>query len=207
MVKPTDLNVKGKVIVPLPTLVEAMANKSLTFNESDYKKALYAPAFGRLFADIQSDLKVYKNDNGKWVGNKTALTRYTGFAKLTSFETYKIIPCNEFVNFTLGEDSNWSRPFHFEYYTHVKVDPLKLGVQVGVKGRMLYLAPEVDTEAVSAKADMLADLDAQRQLDEVNMVNRRTTNAFIRKFGLSIRNPDLQSNLDTSSSLINSFTE
>lgn len=207
MVEPTDLNVKGKVIVPLPTLIEAMANKSLTFNESDYKKALYAPAFGQLFADLQSDLKVYKSDSGEWAGNKTALAKYLGYAELTSFETYKIVPCFEFVNFTLGENSNWSRPYHFEYYAHEKIHPLKLGAHVGVKGKMMYLAPEVDMEAVSAKSDMLADLDARRQLDELNMVNRRTTNAFIRKFGLSIRNPDLQSNLDTSSSLINSFTE
>lgn len=208
MVKPIDVNVKGKVIVPLPPLVEAMARKNLTFIEADYKKALYAVAFGQLMSDLTNGLKARQTSEGGWsIIDHSYYNKIIGYAELTSFETFRYVSCYSNVNFTLGKDSNWSRPFNFEVYAPVALKPFKQSKFINGVTSLAYIQPEVDPEAISSDSNMFSDLEAKQQLSEIEMINRRTTNAFLRKFGVIIKNPDLQSSLDNSSSLINSFTK
>lgn len=208
MVKPVDVNVKGKVIVPLPPLVEAMARKNLTFIEADYKKALYAVAFGQLMSDLNSGLKARQSSNGSWsIIDHSYYNKIVGYAELTSFETFRYVPCYSNVNFTLGDNSNWSRPFNFEVYAPVALKPFKSSKFINGVTSLAYIQPEVDSSVIDSDDDMLSDLDAKQRLSEIEMINRRTTNAFLRKFGVIVKNPDLQSNLDNSSSLISSFTK
>lgn len=208
MVKPTDLNIKGQVIVPLPSLVQAMARKKLSFIESDFKKNLYAPAFGRLMNDLYNGLQYRKDDEGQFHRvNSDFILNVNGYAKLTSFETFEYHPRYDNVNFTLGDGSNWSRPYNFEIYSVTPPKPFERSVLVNDNTRMGYYFVKVDSKAASKENSFLGDLSAKEELADIEMMNRRTTNAFIRKFGVAIENPDLQSNLDYSSSLIKSLTK
>lgn len=207
MVKPVNVDVKGKVIIPLPSLAEAMARKSITFIEADYKKALYAVAFGQLMSDLNYILKARRNEDGSWTAIDTSCyDKIVGYAELTSFETFKYVSCDSNVNFTLGDGSNWSRPYNFEIYSKAAPKPFRRARLINGLSSLAYVDSEIDPSALSS-SDMLGDLDAKQRLAEIQMVNRRTANAFLRKFGVIIENADLQSTLDSSSSLINSFTK
>lgn len=207
MVKPINVDVKGKVIIPLPSLAEAMARKSITFIEADYKKALYAVAFGQLMNDLNYILKARRNEDGSWTAVDTSCyDKITGYAELTSFETFKYVPCDSNVNFTLGDGSNWSRPYNFEIYSKTAPKPFRRARLINGLFSLAYVDSEIDPNAIGS-SDMLGDLDAKQRLAEIQMINRRTANAFLRKFGVIIENADLQSTLDSSSSLINSFTK
>lgn len=200
MVEPTDVNVKGKVIVPLPELALALVRHSLKVNEQDFKKSLYAPAFGELIKDMTDALA--KDPNGfDWI-DKTRAGRYIfGYAWLKSFDSYELVPIVDDVNFTLGEGSNWSRPFHFDLYHDPEIDGTTVNLFRSVDDKIMTFVPVVRKDI-----DGFKNLDASFELNKQVADNRRSTNAFIRKFGVSIDNSNLQSILDSSLSLIEKYT-
>lgn len=197
--KLTDTNVKGKVIIPLPELQRALATKSLKIDSDDFKKSLYAVAFGDLINYLTTRFLLVKDSKGNWnwQNDKTELC---SFAVLNTFETFSIVHCTEDVNFTLGEKSNWSRPFYFSPYANETPFSTPSGM-VNFQTNLGYI------KFVSRDADLSYTTVADRVTRKRKITNIRTTNAFIRKFGCTIDNPDFSEDLNKSLNLMNKYSK
>lgn len=203
--KLVDVNVKGKVVVPLPELIRGMATKSITIVDSDYKHSLYAVAFGRLINRIVRELTLEKNALGQYEWVKCS--QFVGYATLDTFQTFTIHPNYDDVNFTLGENSSWTRPFYFHPYVN-ETDETKALKRVSAATDLEY--PTFETkkfEADPSDSFNLRSLNAEDiRIDKV-VSNIRTTNAFIRKFGWTIDNPNFQSDLDQNLNLMKKYSK
>lgn len=193
-----QVNVKGKVVVPTPELIIAMAQHSLSVNDSELRKALYSVAFTTLVSDLQSALTTDSNSFKSW----EQINPYMGYAILDTFETYHIVECYKSVDFTLGDKSNWSRPFDFGAYCGQSDDKVINGLNQGIyrsKANFInyedFYVPKNTDEGSSLKMIV----------NKVHAKNIKTTNAFIRKFGVAIKNPYLQSWLDTGVNVLDQF--
>lgn len=211
MVEPTNVNIKGKVIIPLPDLCRGLATHSITFDRSRYAKSLYLYGFTHLITDLQSQLTINKDDKGnwQWLDYERDLYPLIGYAVLDSFETYHVIPAKLPINFTLGDTSGWSRPYDFGiYFRNSSKDLVSEGYSLGqrVDGESSMAYPTViETESLKNKDDSVAAM-TRTDLGVIRATNIRTSNAFLYKFGVQLTNPDLQSFTDAGSSFLNDFT-
>ena len=204
------VDVKGKVILPLPSLIEAMAKKQLVINEVGYRKALYAPAFIKLIDALTKEFKLYPGKDGKlaFPSNRSYMN-YMGYAVFDSFENYHIVNCNDPVDFTLSGSDNWVRPYDFGIYFHNSLksdlnDSSKVAVQLlGCNGRY-YITPRL-RNAKQVPQEFVNEfmLSANTAIGQ----NARTTNAFMYKFGVQMKSPNLQSILDAGESILKQFSD
>lgn len=201
-------NINGQVILPLPELIHAMACRNLKVNDEDFRKSLYAPAFGMLMSDISNKLTLNKDEQGKWIWN-SKVWDFMGYARFDSFTTYHIIPCQEKVDFVLHDkvfNDNWYRPFDFDIYQQ---DFVPNALKEKLMKDWNYEKDIIQTKMFVNRDTRLEYIGIDDKWFDINTLvgnelvttvamNVSTTNAFMHKFGVQITNSSRQKIIDQS---------
>lgn len=203
MAQQLEVNIRGKVVVPTPDLIRCMATKKMSVDDSRAKKSLYAIAFSSLVRYLRDGVTITKNSDGSWnyIPSKE-YKKYLGYAILDSFETFHLVPCSQSVKFTLGPNSNWVREYDFGMLSNNSSDNQLNALKL--RGHVTNNIQYYTLEVPDGMSKQITSYD-QDLINHANAKNFRTSNAFLYKFGVKLENPDLQSWIDSSVNLIESF--
>lgn len=196
------INIDGKVIVPIPALLRAVAKGSFTYDPSQATKTgkFYSGAFQQLLGSMLNLTFVESWDNPITKRNRAKVdTICKAYAILDGPESYHFEYVKSDVNFVLSSDEDkFHRPVYYSAFTNIGNTSMLFVNSADLMYYGMQAVGDIGTSHMLYSQAKIKDVDSNfeaKELDKAIASTILSTDAFVAKFGFRLVN-DVQQSLN-----------